>query len=150
MPSRVIVAFIYTKQMDGDFTFNPFNLRNLEIKELSLKVASRPSPYSAPLEFDFSADDYIEGYMGLFRNIREAPNDITYNDYKNGNTVFAFDLTPDLCDGDFLNISKDGSLQLSITLKKSIDESITAIFYLEFDNLIEINENRKVSYDYKV
>ena len=39
----------------------------------------------------------------LHKNIREASNGITYENYKVGNTLYAFDLTPDLCSADHFN-----------------------------------------------
>jgi hypothetical protein len=150
MPSRVLVGFVHTDQYDGDFTTNPFLFQHLNLKEISLKAASRNIPYSAPLEFDFAKDSYLEGYMGLFKNINETPNGLTYEDYKNGNTLYAFDLTPDMCSAEHTNITRDGSLQLSVVFAKILERSITAIFYLEFDNIIEIDVNRKVAFDYKV
>jgi hypothetical protein len=150
MPSRVVVAFVKTEQVAGAFKLNPFNFGNHLITEMTLKVGSRAIPYSSPLKMDFSNDDYVDGYLGLFKNISESPNDISYTDYKNGNCVFAFDLTPDLCNGEYFNIPKDGSLDLSMNFEKAINVSITGIFYLEFDNIIEISENRKITYDYKI
>ena len=150
MPSRVLVGFVHTDQYDGDFTTNPFLFQHLNLKEISLKAASRNIPYSAPLEFDFAKDSYLEGYMGLFKNINETPNGLTYEDYKNGNTLYAFDLTPDMCSAEHTNITRDGSLQLSVVFAKILERSITAIFYLEFDIIIEIEVNRKVAFDYKV
>ena len=49
------------------------------------------------LEFSRSSDDFC-----LFG--------ITYGNYKVGNTLYAFDLTPDLCSADHFNLLKDGSL----------------------------------------
>ena len=150
MPTRVVFGFLDTAANDGSYKTNPFEFKNFNIKELNLKVASKSVPYSTPLTFDFENDDYINGYIGLFKNIREAPNDITYKDYKNGNTLFAFDLTPDLCCSDHYNLTKDGSLDLDVTLSKAINNIITVIAYLEFDNILEINNKRQVIFDYKI
>ncbi len=150
MPSRVVIGFIHTDQLAGEYTLNPFCFRHLDISEMTLKVGSRAIPYSTPLRFDFDTNDYIDGYLGLFKNIRESSNDISYEEYKEGNTIFAFDLTPDLCSGEHVNIPQDGSLDMTVIFKNLVAQSITAMFYLEFDNIIEIGSNRQISYDYKV
>ena len=76
--------------------------------------------------------------------------------------MYAFDLTPDLCAADHFNLLRDGSLDLDVQLDYThnattkIDElltkdkSHTAIFYLEFDNIIEITKDRQVLVDYKL
>lgn len=150
MPTRVVFGFVQTQANDGDYQNNPFNFAHFGIKELNLKIASKSVPYSTPLTFDFANDDYMSGYIGLYKNIREAPNDISYLEYKTGNTLFAYDLTPDLCCSDHYNLSKDGSLDLDVTMSKTHDKSITIIAYLEFDNIIEINNKRQIIFDYKI
>ena len=70
--------------------------------------------------------------------------------------MYAFDLTPDLCSADHFNLLRDGSLDLDVQLDYSgtdlltKDKSHTAIFYLEFDNIIEITKDRQVLVDYKL
>ena len=136
MPTRVVMGFLKTKDMEGNFKDSyPFYFRNLKLSELNLKIASKSLPYSTSLKFDFHKDNYLEGYNTLFKNIREAPNDISYEDYKNGYTLFAFDLTPDLCSAEHYSILKDGSLDLDITCE-GFTESYTLMVYMEFDNII--------------
>ena len=134
---RIVFGFVETIAADGDFKKNPFFFDNLSITNVCVKIASKSLPYSSPLTLNF-------------KNIREAPNDISYEDYKNGNTIFAFDLTPDLCSAEHYNLLKDGSLDVDITMEKAFSESVTAYFYLEFDNIIEIDKDRRVFFDYKV
>ena len=77
-----------------------------------------------------------------------------------GNTLYAFDLTPDLCSADHFILLKDGSLDLDVHLEN--DSSLatpalvtsatgyTAMFYLEFDNIIEITKERQVLIDFEL
>ena len=59
----------------------------------------------------------MQGYLTLHKNIREASNGITYDGYKAGHTLYAFDLTPDLCSADHFNLLKDGSLDLDVQIE---------------------------------
>ena len=45
---------------------------------------------------------------------------------------------------------KNGSLNLSIKLNKGIEKSITIITYMEFDNIIEIDNKRNIFLDYSL
>ena len=107
-------------------------------------------PYSSGLKFDYDQNLYLEGYSSLYQNIREAGNLISYDDYPNGNALYAFDLTPDLCSAEHFSILKDGSLDLDLSFKEILKISITAIIYMEFDNIIEITKSRQVLFDYRV
>lgn len=150
IPKRVIIGFVETEAFHGSFRKNPFNFKHFNLTNLTLKVASRALPYSSGLEFNFSQERYIDGFNSLFEGIREASNDIDYYDYANGYTLFAFNLAPDLCTDDHFNVMLDGSLDLDLTFAEIPDKSITALFYLEFDDVVEIDKNRQVIFNYKV
>jgi len=150
MPSRVVLGFLDNTDFDGSLKSNPFNFRHFNITHLTLKISSRALPYSSGIELDYDNDCYLQGYSSLFQNIKENDNDITYEEYKKGNTLYAFDLSPDLCSSEHFNILKDGSLDLDIDFKSAVQSSITAVFYLEFDNIIEITKQRNVVFDYQV
>ena len=104
----------------------------------------------------------MQGYLRLHKNIREASNGITYDGYIHGPTLYAFDLTPDLCSADHFNLLKDGSLDLDVQIEADPSKTgpnkgelatavgYTAMFYLEFDNIIEITKERQVLVDYKL
>ena len=117
-------------------------------------VDGQSSPYYKPLEFNFGENEYIRAYYSLFENIDKpvfaTGNDISRTDYPNGYSLFAFDLTPDLCSGDQFNLIKTGNLDIALTFSKSLEKSIVVIIYLEYDNLVEINNKYEVSYDYKI
>ena len=148
LPSRLVLGFVTNEASDGKFTANPFNFQNLAIRTINVVYANVSRPYSKSLELDFENDDYLEGYNSLFKNIRAAPCDITYEEYKTGNTIFAFDFTPDLCSADHYSLYKTGTLNVEVFLSKTVPKSMKAICYLEFDNILEIDKFRKVSADF--
>lgn len=150
MPSRVVVGFLDNLAYTGSLETNPFNFKHLNIKHLTLKLSSRSIPYSGGIAMDYEGGCYQQAYRTLYQNIRERGNDISYADFKKGYTLYAFDLSPDLCTGEHFNLFKDGALDLDIEFKDSIDKSITSIFYLEFDNIIEITKQRNIIFDYQV
>ena len=151
MPNRILLAFTSTNAQNGQYKLNPFNFKHFNMQSLSIKVASQNVPYSSPLEFRPSENyDIIEAYNSLFSGIREAPNDITYQDYKNGYFIFAFDLTPDLCSSEHYNILKDGNMEIALKFNNtSTNGAITMITYLEFDNVLEITKSRNILCNYQ-
>ena len=153
MPTRVVCGIVNTDAFAGTLTTNPFNFQQYGVNHLTLQINSKAIPYSSGIKLDWDANDeygYIEGYQSLYKNIREFGNGITPEMYKGGCTLYAFDLTPDLCSADHYSLLKDGSLDLDVQLKTSIADSITFVFYLEFDNIIEITKERNILVDYKL
>ena len=87
------------------------------VSYLNLKVASRALPYAQGIRTSYiKTSNYTQGYLTLHKNIREASHGISYEGYKEGHTLYAFDLTPDLCSADHFNLLRDGSLDLDVQL----------------------------------
>lgn len=148
VPKRVVIGFVDTETFNGTYKTNPYNFKHYNLTNLVLKVASKATPYSSGLSFDFPNARYIDGYNTLFQGIREYPTGINYQDYAKGYTLFAFDLSPDLCSDERFSLLQDGYLDLDITFGDTPQNSITAIIYMEFDNIIHISKTRLVTYDY--
>ena len=154
LPSRVVLGMVTNAAYDGAFNLNPFNFQHFNLAKLNLMVDGQSSPYYKPLEFNFAENQYIRAYYSLFENIDKpifaTGNDISRDEYPNGYSLFAFDLTPDLCSGDQFNLIKTGNLDIALTFSTSLEKSIVVIIYMEYDNLVEINNKYEVSYDYKI
>jgi hypothetical protein len=125
-------------------------MMHYDVKQLILKVSSRPVVYSAGIKKVYSKDLYLEVYSTLYQNIAETGNDITYDEFKNGYTLYAFDLTADTCNGEYFNELNDGNLELEVVFEKAKSEAISVLIYMEFDNLVEITKHRNVIFDYQV
>ena len=89
--------------------------------------------------------------MALFKNLSNEANGISYEHFKKGNTLFAFDLTPDMCKGGHTNLALDGSLDLDIVLAQPFGtDSIIAYVPLDYKNLVQIDNSRRVIVNYKI
>jgi len=148
MPTRLICGFLKTTAYDGDISENPFNFQNFGITSLILKFNSKSVPISNGLKFDFENDKYLDGYRSIVKICRDL--DITYEEYKNGYTLFCFDLNPDICSCEHFSLLKDGTLDLELIRKTPGSESITLIIYTENTNNLEINRIRQASFDYQI
>lgn len=76
--------------------------------------------------------------------------DITYAEYKEGYTLFAFDLNPDISSCAHYSPLRDGTISLEFTKDKYSGTSYTCIAYLEFDNIIQLTKHRQPSLDYNI
>ena len=75
-------------------------------------------------------------------------NHISRDEYADGFTLFAFDLTPDLDKGGHFHLVKQGNLRLELHFATQLPETINVIVYAEFDNVIEVDKARNVLFDY--
>lgn len=140
LPNKFIVGFVEQTSVAGDVTKNPFNFQHFKLVSIQLSLGSHYIPYKEALEFDFEKSNYSLAYNTLTQALGE--NNILFSSYPLGNTLYAFDTTPDLCSSHNYNIQKTGEVALSIRFAEATNKAITAIFYMEFDNILELTEKR--------
>ena len=70
-------------------------------------------------------------------------------DYSNGYTLYAFDLTPDLAKGGHFKLLRQGNVRLELKFGAALAETANVIVYAEFENIIEIDKQRNIIFDYK-
>lgn len=138
------------ERVNGSRALNPFNFESFNFNYLALFVDSNQIP-SKPYQPNFTNSLYARNYSTLFSDsgisFSDTGNDISYSDYPNGLTLF--DFTADMsCRDHHWSVIKSGTLRFEVRFAQALPSTVTAIVYAEFDNLVEIGENRTVSLDY--
>ncbi|KAK3932327.1 hypothetical protein KUF71_012400 [Frankliniella fusca] len=152
--TRVIIGFVDNRAFNGDYARNPFRFQHFSLNYLQMHVDGQPVP-SQPLTPDFSKDLYMECYNTLFTGTgihwKDEGNGISWSDYPKGNTLFVFDLSPDMSASEpHWNLQKQGALRLDLRFAAPLPQPINCVVYAEFQNLIEIDKDRNVIVDYSV
>jgi hypothetical protein len=57
-------------------------------------------------------------------------------------------LTPDLAENDQVNLSRQGTVRLNLKFGAALVHTITVVAYAEFENMIEIDRNRNIVFDF--
>jgi len=95
---------------------------------------------------------YIRAYNTLFSGTGKICRDegigIDRNDYANGYALYTFDLTANLGDDKNFNLMRQRSVRLVLKLGQALTTTVTVVVYAEFENVIEIDKNRNVIYDF--
>ena len=158
LPRRVAVVMVDSESFNGSFQKNPFKLEHCDVSEIALKCGDEYIP-RYPLRCDWEDYKYSFPYMYLYEGCDMANNDrganISYKHYKNGYTVFIFDLTADNVDIGAMQLIREGELCMYLQLKRPLSaatfpQGVEIIIYGEFDNLISIDRNRTPFFDYSI
>jgi hypothetical protein len=80
----------------------------------------------------------------------DAGNTISIEDYANGYTLFAFDLTPDMCNSEHVNLIKSGNLRIELKFKEALPTAVQCVIYMEYESILEINKARNAMIDFAV
>ncbi|KAK3911541.1 hypothetical protein KUF71_004449 [Frankliniella fusca] len=146
--------YVDNRAYNGDCGRNPYNSQHFHLNYLQLHVDGQAVP-SHPLTPDFPKGLHMECYSSLFSGTgihwKDEGNGISWSDYRKGNTLFVFDLSPDLSASEpHWNLQRQGTMRLDLRFAEPLAQPINCVVYAEFQNLIEIDKDRNVIVDYNV
>lgn len=151
LPTRLVIGCVENKAFNGDYKRNPFNFQHFSATEVSLYLDGQQSAIK-PLVMDYTHNLYVNAYMGMYSGTRKENQDegnaIDRSEFASGYTLYVYDLTPDLSENDSFNLTRSGSVRLGMKFGTALTDTITILAYAEFENIIEINQNRNVVFDY--
>ncbi|XP_078357498.1 uncharacterized protein F54H12.2-like [Oculina patagonica] len=154
IPKRLVLVLVDTAAFNGTYTSNPYNFKHHNLTQVGIYVDGEQIPRKPLfLKFDEAGgQNFIAGFQSLFSGTgklsQDAGNQIGRGDYGSGYTVFCFDLSPDHCSGDHLELTKQGNLRVELQFAQALANTVNLIIYAEFQNVIEIDASRNVLYDY--
>jgi hypothetical protein len=106
-----------------------------------------------PVHANFTAIQFIGAYMGMFSGTvklyRDEGNNITRSDFANDYALYAFDLSPDLVEEGHFNLARQGGVRVNLKFGAALPNTVTVVAYAEFENVIEIDRNTKMVFDFE-
>ena len=152
LPTRIVIGCVDNDAFNGSYTKNPFNFKHMNLSQLKVYLDGQQQSVK-PLEINFANNQYINAYASLFMGtgkwMRDEGNQISREDFVGGYALYAFDLTPDLCEGDHFNLLKQGNVRVDMKFAQALENTINVIAFAEFENILEIDRSRNVIFDYK-
>ncbi|KAI8496781.1 hypothetical protein Bbelb_254360 [Branchiostoma belcheri] len=136
IPKRLAIALVSNVDFQGSYGTNPYNFQHFDLNYISLCIDGRQVLHQ-PL-----------GPIGKLG--QDSGNQIARDAFDKGYAIYCYDLSPDLCGlgGDHFNVIKQGNLRLELHFAKALEQTVVALIFAEFDNLLEINRQRIVTFDY--
>jgi len=151
LPTRLIIGCVDNDAYNGSYDKNPFNFKHYNLSQIKVYLDGQ-NQHIRPLEPNYAVSQTVAAYASLFSGTgklhRNEGNDISREDYSGGYALYAFDLTPDLAEDDHFNLSREGSVRLDLKFTTALPNTVNVIAYAEFENVIEIDRNRNVIFDY--
>ena len=152
LPSRLVIGLVDNEAFNGSLARNPYNFQHFRLNELSVYLDGQQQHAIKPLRPDYANGQYISSYLSLFSGTgkvyKDDGNFVGRDKYAYGFTLYALDLSPDLADDDHFNLSRDGSVRVVLKFAQALARTITVVAYAEFENVIEIDRNRNVIFDF--
>ncbi len=156
LPCKLIIGLVTNNAFSGSYTTNPLKFGNESVMFLCAHINGEQYPRT-PYTPDYTtgSEKYEREYHDLFMNLGAnktiSQPAIDLNGYSKGCCLYAFNFNSDFenaNENEYINIPKDGYLNIEIRFRANILNALKLICYALFDNTIEIDENRNVTIDY--
>ena len=150
-PNRVVVCFVESSAVSGNYKSNPFNFLNCGIKNITLFADGVPVG-GAPSKLSFhptTGSTFVRAYTDIFQNYgkwkKDAGSNISREEFETGYSLFSFQLEPyfDSRD-DYIYLLKTANIRLDVDFDKPLSQTITAIVFSENSSIFEINKERDI------
>lgn len=150
-PDRVVVCFVDSAAVSGQFGKNPFNFQNCGIKHITLFADGMPTS-GAPSKLAFNptkGSTFVRAYADLFQNYgkwkNNSGNNISREDFVTGYCLFTFQLQPYFENRDeYLFLLKTANVRLDVEFSQALTKTMTCIVYSENSAIFEINKERDI------
>ena len=151
VPKSFVFGLVTSEAFNGAYKQNPYNFQNFGVSFIGLAVNGEEMPFK-PIQLSYADANprYIEAYSTLFSGLGktnyDCGNDISREDFSQG---YAFDLTADMCGAStHFNMVQRGNLALDLRFSAAPAAAVSLVCYAEFENVIQIDSERNVVYDY--
>ena len=150
VPDSVTVCFVASNAYHGDLKQNPYNFQNFGLDFLAFYVNGQSLP-ARPLALNFSSGKHCEAYYNLFKysgiELADRGNFITFDEFRQGYSIFTVDLSPDVSAFDFIKSpsrNTDDSLRIEARFKEPLDSTVQVIVMGSMMSTIYIDKHRNV------
>ena len=126
---------------------------HFNIASIGLFKDGQALPYQTSYTPNFNENLFARDYViSIIQNTeqldRNFNNGISMEMFKNGHTLFTFNLTPDFTMSQ-TQLPQDGNLRLDVNFREALGESINVLIYAVFDSEIQITGDGKIIPDHK-
>ena len=154
LPNRTVVILLKQTAFNGDITTNPFTCGKFSVSTIKQLVNGEEYPYETLELVHIDDSKNLRGYDRFLQAsgsyCRGRGNMVLRENWGQDKrcTVLVFDNTANGClDTPVLSPKQTGELRLVIDFEADPGVNLTILVYGEFENLLEINANKVVTYD---
>ena len=150
-PKVAYVFMVETQAQQGSRTKNPFNFKHFNLGKISLNIDGQENPVNG-IRCNFSTANpmYTKAYKSMLDVTGKWRSDdiymFSYREYAMGNTVFGFQIAPELVPGAF-NLVRNSNIRLDMKFDKTTTDNITVIVMFVYDATLEIDANWEIYHD---
>ena len=154
LPNMVVVGLVESAAFNGDIGKYPFSFKTFNLSSIQQLVRGESYPYETlELVYNSTSTDH-RGYRQFLQATgclcKSRGNMVRGKDWGKGKhcTLFVYENAANGClNSPILNPQLSGEIRLVLDFAANQGDNVTAIIYGEFENKLEIDNNKTVLYD---
>ena len=151
-PKLLIVGMVENAAFNGAYNKNPFHFQHFDLNKIALYREGESIP-GRPFTPDFDNQHYAHSYANTMQTFHyfntDDTNGLTYEEFGNGYTLYAYDLTPDNdITASYRQVIAHNNLRLELSFSNDLPNTINVLLFAVFDSHVEITKLRDVLTNY--
>ncbi len=152
IPWHLIIALVDAEAFHGAYGKSPFWFQNYDATSIQICAGGQNYPANA-ITMSYPLNRFTQPYVHFFETLNFTGLDtspwISLEEYKNGHTIYAFDLSLDNSNGGHWELLKDGTISVHMKFGADLpDPGVKMICYAEYDSFLSIDRWRNVYFDF--
>ena len=151
LPSQIFLVMVDHTAYSSNLKMNPFHFQNFDLSNIVFKVDGENVPPDG-FKVDFDTGDYMRLYRNLLDCVGVSSDntgiDLNLEDFKTGCCIVGYSRCPDLCNLAHSHKGEPGVIDVNMTFKKPLENSITILSYALYDRIAYIDETMNCTLEY--
>ena len=148
LPSRIFLFMVDHRAYSSNLKLNPFHFQNFGLSNAVFKVDGENVPLDS-FKVDFDSGNYIRLYRHLLDSKGVASDNagifLDMADFKSGCCVIAYSRSPDLCNFAQSHKGEPGIIDVSMSFKAPLENSISILSYALYDRVAIIDSQNEMN-----
>ena len=143
LPLFFILTLTETARISGSIAKNGFIFQHHNLESVILNGEGGGISISRKIDLDISSGQCALAYHGIANLFSKFGSKLTIEDMKQNNCYLGFELTPDISPK-LLHQPFTGQITLFLKFKEATTQSLTALLFAEYENILQIGKNQEV------
>ena len=130
LPSQILLCMLDHRAYNSNIKINPFHFKNYDLSNVCFKVDGENALLDG-FKLDFDSGDYMRLYRNLLDCVAVGSDNagihLTMENFKSACCIVAHSRSPDLCNFAHTHNGKPGTINVSLSFKKTLEESISIL-----------------------
>ena len=148
IPRQLVMVLVKQTRVDGRNAENPFRFQPFGVNYVNLKVDGQnypPNPYQPDFERGFISRELRALYDNTGVHNSDGGFNVSRDMFINGYTIFAWDLTPDSCNGWHQHTAIGRGIDLDLAFDAPLATTVNVLFYASFESSLLISKDNIVT-----